>query len=329
MKKDQTVNDMEKFISCDWGTSSFRLKLVEAATLSVLAERSTGRGIAAVFKLWSQGADAGVSRLEFYQSILEEELKMLEWQEALSLDGLPVILSGMASSSLGMMELPYKELPFSTDGSDLSVRILPAGASFRHELTMISGARTDDDVMRGEETQLVGTAIEEKDRSPERIFIFPGTHSKHILVKDNKAVEFRTYMTGEFFGLLSEKSILAPAVAAGGKLDGECLQHFREGVNTGASTNLLHSAFLVRTRHLLGEPGKEENYFYLSGLLIGTELKELAGKGLSPVLVCKEELKEYYLVALRQLGIEGARWEDAATAAIRGQYRIYQGQGRP
>jgi len=316
---------MEKFISCDWGTSSFRIRLIDASSLAILAERSTEKGIASVYKLWDRHGEGERSRPLFYQAILAEEIEMMEREAGLLLKGTDLILSGMASSSLGMLEMPYKRLPFSTDGSDLLVKTFPATTLFPYELTLISGASTEDDVMRGEETQLVGC---EGDLSEEQLFIFPGTHSKHILVKENKAIGLRTYMTGEFFELLSKKSILADSVDPGapdankGLLGSGSLQRFGDGVIDGAYGNLLHSAFMVRTHRLLGTMTKEENYFYLSGLLIGTELGELAGSRKPLTIVSNEVLKNYYETAFRKLGLTGIRFQDAAVAAIRGQRKI-------
>src|SRR5450432_1404958 len=123
----------------------------------------------------------------------------------------------MASSTLGMVELPYKELPFLADGSDLRVETIYANGLFHHDVLLISGARTGDDVMRGEETQLVGCALGAgyATQAGEQVFIFPGTHSKHVVVREGRVIAFKTYMTGEFFELLSKKSILAGDVEAG------------------------------------------------------------------------------------------------------------------
>src|SRR5262245_12577368 len=101
----------------------------------------------------------------------------------------------MASSSIGMIEVPYKETQFKADGSDLKVKKIDRSKDFEHDTFIISGARTNNDVMRGEETQLAGC----KDTGDKKsLYIFPGTHSKHILVKKGIAVSFKTFMTGEF-----------------------------------------------------------------------------------------------------------------------------------
>jgi 2-dehydro-3-deoxygalactonokinase len=228
----------------------------------------------------------------------------------------------MASSNIGMMELPYKELPFNADGSDLHVKIIEASDEFKHEILLISGAKTASDVMRGEETQLSGCG--KISSRKEQIFIFPGTHSKHIVIKENQAIDFKTYMTGEFFSLLSKNSILSGNVEeTDSSLDGTILKNFEDGVANSQQHNLLHASFLTRTNGLFNRNTKNENYFYLSGLLIGTELKDLIHERYPINIVCNETQKKFYLAAFQKLGITGIQFQDAVSATLKGQYRIY------
>lgn len=68
--------------------------------------------------------------------------------------------------------------------------------------------------MRGEETQLIGCIQDDDQTISDRMFILPGTHSKHILVRNQQITAFKTYMTGEISDLLSNKSILKNSLAA-------------------------------------------------------------------------------------------------------------------
>lgn len=321
---------MEKFISCDWGTTSFRMRVVNSSDLSILAARETGQGIAATHTLWAAQPLQGSDRLHFYQTVLLKAIQHIERELDMSLDEVPLVISGMASSSLGMLELPYKEFPFLTNGSDLRVETLGASAGFKHDVLLISGACTRIDVMRGEETQLAGCEAGggrdsgNSEQGGEHIYIFPGTHSKHVLVREGRAVSLKTFMTGEFFELLSTKSILAGDVGepGAGEWGGDRLSRFEEGVRSGVDNNLLHGSFLVRTNRLLRSMSKEDNYYYLSGLLIGAELKELAGIGVPLTIVGSGLQQEYYKAALRQLGMREVRLQDAGEAVLRGQRRI-------
>lgn len=317
----------ERFFSCDWGTSTFRLKLVESTATTIMEEESTGEGISNTFQLWKQSGQAEKHRVNFYLSVIKNHIASIEKKTGIFLEKVPVVISGMASSNIGMMEIPYKQIPFLTGGSDLEVKTIEANDFFNHPSIIISGVRSEDDVMRGEETKVVGCSDELKS---EEFFILPGTHPKHIEVKNGKVIAFETYMTGEFFKLLSEKSILSNSVEEiNYQNNKELHQSFRHGVINSKNANLLHSSFLVRTNHLFNKYSKQQNYFYLSGLLIGTELDTCRNKKFSRVtIVSNLKLKPFYEAALQimlnekhGLSIEA---KDADEALVAGQQKILE-----
>lgn len=317
---------MGRFLSCDWGTSSFRLRLVEAETLDILAEQTSNQGIAPTFSLWQQSGEQGpAARASFYLSYVQQFIDQIENRLSLPLQGSPVIFSGMASSSIGMKELSYGAIPFFTDGRDIPVVLLGPTEEFPHPACLISGIRSENDVMRGEETQLIGVVSQLEEMKGEQLFIFPGTHSKHIRVKNQQAVYFKTYMTGEFFELLSKKSILSSSLE--GNKSMENWDSFRRGVHMALDSNLLNSSFMVRTQNLFGTLTKAQNQDFLSGLLIGTELKELLQQDFAQInLCCNSHLKPPYEAALLQLGIREVHvfsGEETDRAVIRGQFQIY------
>ena len=291
------------FLSCDWGTSAFRLRLVARAPLRVLAATHSQDGNAATAARWQQAGRPATQRVAFYRAVLQTQLAKLEAAVQTSLDGVPVVVSGMASSTIGMLELPYLPLPFATDGSDLLTQTSPAAPDFKHSLLLISGVRSADDVMRGEEVQLVGCQFEHT--AAPQLFLHPGTHAKHVLVQHGRAVSLRTYMTGEIFSLLSTTGILAASVEEGGKLDeGQNRQWFEKGVAHSQQANLLHNAFLVRTNDLFKKASKQENYFFLSGLLIGSECHDLLARPSARITLAGEPaLLALYGAALQMLGI--------------------------
>lgn len=317
---------MRHFLSCDWGTSSFRLRLIEAKTLTILAEQTTDQGIARTFSLWQKYEQQNrTPRATFYLTYVQRKIRQLEDRLSMTLQGIPVIFSGMASSSIGLKELPYSMLPFFTDGRDVPVALLEPVEEFSHPAYLISGIKSEDDVMRGEETQLIGVVSQLEELNGEQLFIFPGTHSKHIWVKNRQVVHFKTYMTGEFFDLLSRKSILSSSLEENQHI--ENWESFKRGVQVATDSNLLNASFMVRTLNLFGKLNKEQNHDFLSGLLIGTELKELLQKDSMRVyLCCNSHLKLRYEAALLQLGIQGVHvysGEEIDQAVIRGQFQIY------
>jgi 2-dehydro-3-deoxygalactonokinase len=314
---------MDKFLSCDWGVSSFRLRAVKVTGPKIMAEENSDCGIANSFELWRQSRKTEKHRLVFYLDIICQHIRMLEKKSGISLKGLPLIISGMASSTMGMMNLPYKGCPFFANGSDLEIKLIEADNEFFCKTIVVSGAKTNEDVIRGEETQLAG-CFHDDDRK--HVFVFPGTHSKHILVTKSKAVDFKTYMTGEFFELLSKKSILSLSIEDG--LDfrhGKNVQSFKNGVTDSMKSNLLHNCFKVRTNDLFGKFTKRENYYYLSGLLIGTEMKELMNKDYTSItLVSDETLLPFYEMAFKVLYKKKLvlHIQNADEALISGQLKI-------
>lgn len=313
---------MDKFLSCDWGTSSFRLRLVNVADEKVFKEIVTSDGIAGTHQRWLKESGLSEERLSFYRRYLLEQIKRLGEEAQSDLSGLNLMLSGMASSSIGMIELPYKELPMKIDGSDFPTHIIERSTNFPHKLIVISGVRTGDDVLRGEETLLAGCDIA---NSGERsTCIFPGTHSKHIQVVNGEAVSFKTYLTGELFDLLSTRSILSNSVDRNNMDDDQANDFFKQGVVKGAAGNLLNTVFHVRTNQLFDKNTKAQNYHYLSGLLIGTELQDLQDSSDPILLVSGDSLKKNYEQAIQVLGFRNSiQCINADKAFVKGQIRIY------
>jgi 2-dehydro-3-deoxygalactonokinase len=323
---------MKHFLSCDWGTSAFRLRLIEAESFAVIEEENTKQGIAETFQLWTKTGKRQDERLAFYLDIISSHIKTIEEKTGNNLDSLPLVISGMASSTIGMVDLPYKDLPFSTGGEDLEKMIIEQPGKIKQNVVIISGVRSENDVIRGEETKLVGCANTNDQiytDTNDHTYIFPGTHPKHVYVKANMAIAFETYMTGEFFELLSMKSILSVSVKKSKGLETERnLRSFREGVNESLRSNLLHSCFLVRTNQLFKKFTEEENYFYLSGLLIGTELNALSCKSQHITIAANDALSAQYKTALEILELpeEGAAIStmDADEALIKGQWEVFK-----
>jgi 2-dehydro-3-deoxygalactonokinase len=310
---------MKFFISADWGTTHLRLRVVDRDRQQVTHEVRSSDGIATTHEQWREHGQAEDRRLSFYHTVLLRQIRQLQAPPDLSLQDLPVVISGMASSSIGMMELPYQPVPYDAGGSDLLRVALPATDAFPHSILLVSGARTPHDVMRGEEVQLAGCPVSEGEK--EGLYLFPGTHSKHVLVKEGKVIDFSTYMTGEFFYLLSARSILAASVAANEADPATAAPVFQQGVKDSRHAPLLHSAFLVRTNQLLGGWTKEDNYHYLSGLVIGEELGYLAGNDTFLTIVCTGRLQENYSMACQVLGID-IDLVDADQALVRGHCRL-------
>ena len=244
---------MSAFVAVDWGTSSLRGALI-AANGQVIEERPFARGIMTV-------APGG------FPAVFEECFG--DWLP--KSNGL-CLVSGMAGSRQGWMEAPYCACPagFEEVAGKLAW-IDPAPTGWR--IAMVPGLSCEDasvpDVMRGEEVQIFGamriTGL--RDGS----FVLPGTHSKWATVRDGRITGFKTFMTGEFYALLSQHSILSKTVAADAPFDEAA---FAQGLaHSQGDAGLLHHAFSARTLSLFGRMEAAPLASYLSGLVIGEELR--------------------------------------------------------
>jgi 2-dehydro-3-deoxygalactonokinase len=319
-------------ISCDWGTSQFRLSLVDTQSQVVLKKCSTTDGILNVYSHWSANEKENCSLKTYYLRELRKQVDELIKDHSDDLKNIPIIISGMASSSMGIIELPYATLPFTLDGKDAIVELIEPTAEFPFETILISGVKGEDDLMRGEETQMVGIAelVNSINSSNETICIFPGTHSKHIKINNGSITGFNTYMTGEIFQLLSNQSVLKEAVSISNNGIEEHKEQFHKGIDdANENTNLLNELFGVRTNVLMKKISKENNYYYLSGLLIGYELSVLKHTTAEQIILCSgNSMFELYKLAIERVGI-GASIEFISPdlmekSAIAGQIKIYQ-----
>jgi len=217
----------------------------------------------------------------------------------------------MAGSRQGWVEAPYVACPAGPDELRQRLHWIEPG-----RIALVPGLSDEQgevpDVMRGEEVQIFGAM--RLAGLTDGLFVLPGTHSKWATVRDGRITGFRTYMTGEVYGLLSQHSILARTLDADAALD-EAV--FLRGVTrAGNGQGLLHNAFGVRALALFGRLPPAESASYLSGLLIGEELylqELLAGREV--IAIGAATLTARYALALRQRGASVRSFGTEATWA--------------
>ena len=294
-----------RLIAIDWGTSNLRASLL-ADGGGTLAERSVPGGVMAVQD--GRFADA---------------LHALcgDWINEL---GLPMIASGMVGSRQGWKEAAYLACPagLAQVAAQLTRIDLDGGAA----LHIVPGLRcvgTDgqDDVMRGEETQLWGAGL-----AAGSCCVLPGTHAKWAWMGEAGTVEtFRTYLTGELYALLTQHGILGRLMRFGQDRPAA----FDEGVRLGLAehANATHVIFAARTAGLTGRIEPEGLPDFLSGLLIGIEIGSATREHLPKqiTLLGDAALSTRYETALRVAGIATTRAPDDATT--RGQWLVAQAAG--
>lgn len=304
---------MKYFLSCDWGTTNFRLRLIESDTSLVMQEVDSDQGIAKTYKEWLDTNYPDGRRINFYKKVLYDAIQELPLPS--STENLPLIISGMASSSIGMKELPYSKLPFTLDPCNINTFSIEPDETLPHPIILVSGCSTDTDIMRGEETILLGC---DKEDTEDIIYVLPGTHSKHIMVNRGMVKTINTYVTGELFELLVQRSVLSNSVAKG--VDEPS---FLKGVTDALGNNFLNRIFSVRAKHILDQTSPVANYEYLSGLVIGTELKEFKKDLTTTVkLVSEYPLLKIYEMALHTIGIKHIELIHANKAFINGHLKL-------
>ena len=321
-------------VSCDWGTSEFRLRLINITEDIAVGEIISSKGVLNIHNRWTADPQK-ITLKKFYLELLLKQIELLLENNSTDFKDVPIIISGMASSSIGIEEQPYANIPFALDGKNAVLKFMEKDADFPYDLLLISGVKEIADVMRGEETQMIGIAqmVELMKLTEDAICIFPGTHSKHIKISNGNIVSFKTYITGELFQLLSTKSVLKGSVSKEHNdkvMDEMNLQSFYKGIEqSGNNCNLLNTLFSVRTNDLFGLLSTHENFFYLSGLLIGSEIRSLDMEKPSQIILCSGNS----MFLLYQLAIEKLNFghptifiqpEMMDKAAFVGQHQIFQ-----
>ncbi|WPZ36238.1 2-dehydro-3-deoxygalactonokinase [Thalassobaculum sp. OXR-137] len=286
-------------IGIDWGTTSFRAFRF-AADGAVEEGRRAPAGILAI--------DDGE-----FEDALEELVG--DWLDAAPT--VPVVLSGMIGSRQGWVETPYLPCPAAVD--DIAGALVPlalARGRVIHVAPGLSQRAADGvpDVMRGEEVQILG-AVDLLGADAATVCL-PGTHSKWARVERRRVTGFATHMTGEVFDVLRRHSILGRGIEHAAWDD----DAFLAGVErSGAEGGLLHHLFGVRAAGLFGDLTPERSGAFLSGLVIGHEIRAAAPVG--PVhLIGEEELVRLYIAGLKALGHHGE--PVAAQAAACGLFLI-------
>ncbi|WP_300973877.1 2-dehydro-3-deoxygalactonokinase [Sphingomonas sp. LHG3406-1] len=236
------------------------------------------------------------------------------------LGDLPLLMAGMVGARGGWVPAPYLPCPLDLETLSRSLVEVPGerawivpGASF------VDGQRGD--VIRGEETQFFG-AVHAGLCDADALICHPGTHNKWALMEGGRLTRFRTVMTGEMFSILKAQSLIKAW------LDREAHpgEAFAEGVARGLEGRALTAdLFTVRARVLLGSLAEDEVSSFVSGLLIGADLRT-GTKGMpggEVVVMGRGALTRLYATALTQLGRDN-REVDGEAAFLAGTNAIVE-----
>jgi len=250
------MTDSPTHIAGDWGTTHLRLHLCRGATV---LDKVDGAGIGSL----TTNAEATLfAALEPWTG---------------QYGPLPIWLAGMVGSRNGWREVPYASCP--AGAAELRDSLLRFDAR-GHSIAIAAGVSCTNplgapDVMRGEETQILGAIATHPSLGRGRsIVALPGTHTKWALVENGKLKSFQTSLSGELYALLRDRSTLLKASTAEANEDAE-----RRGFEAGLQRSrelrnvpLSHLLFEVRARQLIQSMTHAEASTYLSGLIIGQDV---------------------------------------------------------
>ncbi|GBU09436.1 2-keto-3-deoxy-galactonokinase [Gammaproteobacteria bacterium] len=326
-----------QFIGFDWGTSSLRAYLINFDGM-IINQYESAHGI---MHLPEGGYDEVIAHTLAYFNV----------------PLCPLLACGMVGSAQGFKEASYISCPQSleklalnltkkefvykntinqntinqntinqnqTNQDQTHIFHIVAGMSIAHKHSM--------DVMRGEETQVLG-ALADLNAIDSAVFILPGTHSKWVLTENKQIINFTTYMTGELFSLLKTHSILGRGMILDQNNSKDSVlakRAFTQGLDlaqseSGSQASLLHQLFTARTKGLFKEIEALYLEDYLSGILLGSEIQAgLANQKLIKqtqiTLIGNQNLCKLYQTALDYFGFKNIQIKE--NTAPQGLWQI-------
>lgn len=294
-------------IAVDWGTTNRRAYLIDASG-AIVDRREDNLGILGVPPKGFGNALCGL---------------IDGWRDVRSA-GPPVLMSGMVGSRQGWIEATYAQCP--VDPNSLATNLV--SVPDLEDIWIVPGvcllpAGERRDVMRGEEIQVFGALAESGQDNA--MLCLPGTHNKWVRVEGGRLTDFVTAMTGEVYRVMCDHSILGALIQDEAPHDVEAFARAIEA--SGKPGGLLIHLFELRADGLFGTTPEEAQASYLSGLLIGHEIRDLSPDftelGDPVLLVGSDLLSGIYGQALDQLGI-AYESIDVAVATVRGLTMVWE-----
>lgn len=305
------MTDVTRFIAGDWGTSNLRLYLCEFKPNGESGILDTRFG-------------PGISQIN---GDFEDKFFNLTQDWLNQYGHMPVLLSGMIGSNIGWKEAPYLTCPVSAEEiAKGRLQFEVRGLSF----SILSGLRTQNplglpDVMRGEELQMLGWLVQQESPPQKQLFALPGTHNKWTLIENGIISNFLTAFTGELFGLLRNHSILITDQSSIA-FDEDVFMNGVQSIENMGEAQLIHTLFSTRSKQVLGEIASTDALSYLSGMIIGADVKgahSLFGDVDGVTIIGEASLSKKYELALQHFGVKSYSCKPA-DIAVSGFESIYQ-----
>ena len=291
-------------IAADWGTSNLRVWGIDRRG-HIINTINNGKGMASLIP----------SEFEPYLISLIEN-----WLPKEQNAKCPIIICGMAGAKTGWKEAAYLKAPSPPINKEKIIQVETEDQ--RISVSIVPGImqKSPPDVMRGEETQIAGYLSKNPDF--DGIICLPGTHTKWVHISANEIVSFKTFMTGEIFLSLSERSILKSSVQSNDFNPTSFIEAFED---TYSNPALLSSKlFGLRAADLLENTSTKFLKSKLSGYLIGCELAGAKSYwlGQNIIMIGNNDLCILYQKALKKLGLN-ATIENTQTVTLNGLKQLF------
>lgn len=254
---------MAYYITVDGGTTNTRITLNHDRSIKQTVKLNIG---------------AGSGDTEALKSAVASAIKNILNENSLhETDIVRILASGMITSEYGLCALPHISLPagpkelhdsiFTTVISDISS--IPF--SFIRGVKKQSDDLNGSDVMRGEETELMGL-LNQTDEGC--LYVLPGSHSKHISIDANgRIVDFKTMLSGELFAAVICHTILKHS--ADFEHNAVIEKQLENGFSYTAEYGINESLFKGRILKNTFGASHNECYSFLMGCILCDEIRSI------------------------------------------------------
>lgn len=228
---------------------------------------------------------------------------------------LPVILAGMVGGNIGWHDSGYAACPAGSRDlnpltftcRDMAIAIVP-GLSCHNMFGL-------PDVVRGEEMAMFGW-LDSRPRTPSErhLLCLPGRHVKWVATIGNRVASFFSGMNGELEDILLQHSLLGRGVVRTQVMSEADFDSGLKLIFDDPTLSIGHALFATRSRLLRGDHSPETAASFLSGLLIGSDIRDALSACQAreelpqPVVVLGDsDLAGRYLRAIKTFGCDAAQ----------------------
>ncbi len=214
-----------------------------------------------------------------------------------------ILASGMITSKLGLCDLPHIKAPagiselhnamYETTISEISDIPFVFVRGVKYESEDLSAS----DMMRGEETELIGILNNEYG---DCIYVLPGSHSK-VIKTDAKGriISFSTMLTGEMIAALSQNTILKDSVDLNaGNIN---KTYLLKGYDYAQMNGINNALFKVRILKDIFNKSKEDVYSFFIGVVLCDEILSILKDSTNTIVIGgREQIKNAMAMILRE-----------------------------